>query len=308
MIAQLEYKVSGTYEIEIRNNGKLRKRLGPFDNLITDFGMNRLFNGGSAPFNEGCSVGNGITPPAFTDTALANQVLTTTSGPTRTFNSNLVGTNRWLLCKHTWQFAVDAYIGTITEVGVRTYSATQLISRSLLPVPVDLISGDQLTVVWNQYIGIPDDDIVSTVTDGANSYTVTMRTQALVASQVGGTIGGSYSVPFYTWFGYSPNARTMMPFESDVLLASSAALSSTNTNESSAPVYTTYVNGTFERSFTVQFSVTQGNFATGIGRLELRSAYSSGAYQFKFAPKLPKTSTNRLIVTIRTKLTRGTPP
>ena len=155
----------GRYTISTDKRGVLAE----FDNLITNNGMNRLGETGDV-FNF-CFVGTGNTPPAFTDTALANKIATNSASisgnPTATTVFPYTSTSTF-----NYPFALGEVVGNISEVGTGwriSESNYGLASRALildqngLPTTITVLADEILQVQYKFEQIINADDVTGTV-------------------------------------------------------------------------------------------------------------------------------------------------
>lgn len=307
--------ISGTYELVVlRKDGSVRKRMGPFKNLITDIGLNLYML--DRPLWGACLIGTGTTPPAVTDTTIQTLVARTTNITSdwnvpegRAIKWQPPG--RWTSGRVIFSFDIDQYIGTITEIGIEVWNDNSppydVMSRSLLPSPLTLIPGDQLQVTYTLYQNYQDDDWVKVVNINGTPTTVTGRMLYFNEISIGSYDG--FLLQGYGWKGAFATNSPADAWETDVLLpATDPRPNPPSANVSQNRVYDTYVNNSFELIMGFRWRIQDGNFPTGIGRIIVQSTNTSGAYQYSFSPKIPKTNANMLTFRMKAKITRGTPP
>jgi hypothetical protein len=307
--------VSGTYELLVHNNGKLRTKTETFKNLITDYGLDYvarsglglLYEGSGTSIGDRCVVGTGTAPPLGIDNSLQNQVFASGPGPSSEKAAFYKIDQPGRYVGFTWEckFPISGYIGTINEVGIKASSTSNLFSRAVLPTPLELIAGDELTVIYKLYNSVPDTPIDFNISDGIRNYTVTLALVRWSSDQIGGGTGKSYGLPNAGVYGYSSTLMDAIAHETDVLLPESSTIP---TGSAVNAILISHVTNSFEAKILYRWTALQANYPTGIGRICLESNWSQGAFQFKFSPKIPKTSTNRLELVVKYTFSRGTPP
>lgn len=307
--------VSGTFELVVRRrDGSVRTRMGPFANLITNGGFNQYVSL-DYPTTEGCAIGTGTATPLVTDTQLGNRVATVNNPVANVSGLKWESPGRWVNYGIVHQFAVDAYIGTITEVGMQLWGIQSppkpLFSKALLPAPLELITGDQLEVTYKLYHNLQEDDITKVVTIDGIDYTVTCRAMVLNANSLDSSYSFEQVKNGYGWKGWNASINYAYALETDVLYPATAIWTTAHqptAGESETRTYAAYVSNSFEVFPKFLWKIGKGNYPTGVGLIMIRSTNASGTYQFKFSPKLPKDATKMLTFIMKAKFYRGVPP
>ena len=111
-------QVAGQYTIRKykADTDELIQEIGPFDNLITNQGLNRV---GTDVFGNRIFIGTGTATPSVSDTKL-NAYLNYTGTPETSWNSSILlggSPEYWVQGAGTWRFPAGAATGTLTEVG-----------------------------------------------------------------------------------------------------------------------------------------------------------------------------------------------
>lgn len=296
-----------------------------FANLITDIGMNLLGSAGSAQDNLAyCRIGVGNANPAYTDTALVSQTgYTNTVGLGGASGLSVDGT--YIYRRVSKRFAAGTISGVnLAEVGM-SYAGTgnNLFSRSLLkdisgnPTTITLLPDEVLDVIYElrQYLP-PQDIVVDTTIDGAPA-TVTIRratqTQQVSnwAARVGFSIHPNSSGDEEGYTAYS---------EYDGLenaIAAATGWNHTSMAYKAQKVINAYVANSYQRTVTLTFPLTVGNYATGIGFVTIGTSSESasggrakcafGPWGLIFNPKLNKTAARIATVTFGVSWARHTP-
>ena len=159
--------------------------VGPFENLITDWGLTRIASGtvGSSYMY----VGSGTTPPVVGDTKLGSYIARTDLDNGISTLRDTVGPAYWAQSSITKRFAAGVATGTLTEVGFGTDgslppSATyNLFSRALIvdgsgsPVAITVLSDEYLDVTYTIRVYPPLTDATSVINISGTSHTIVTR-------------------------------------------------------------------------------------------------------------------------------------
>lgn len=146
-----------------------RRLAGPFKNLITDAGLDRM--GNNADWLRYCQVGTGNTAPSVADTALAAWVAGTDNNPSG-LNSRGAQASAPYYAWHriVYRFGTGAAAGNLAEVGIGwNVSGSGLYSRALIldpggsPTTITVESDEVLDVTYEWRVYPPTGDV--TVTD-----------------------------------------------------------------------------------------------------------------------------------------------
>lgn len=271
--------MKGRYKMDaMRPDGRIRPLTGWFDNLITDFGLNRL--GTSANNYPDCCVGSGNTAPANSDTTLASFVaggaaIISTSGSVQP-TSPYFGSRT-----NIYQFAQGAAAGNLAEVGVGPNgSGTQLWSRALIldsggsPTTITVLSDEFLNVTYELQFYPSVVDATGTVVIGGVTYNYTGRAENVTGSSWTPAEAGDNAI-LGSMFAFSGaiGAITGGPGGTSVAATSFAAGSYSSGSLTSTGVGTF---GLAAANFTLPGGVTALSFASGT------SFAASGTYQVGF--------------------------
>lgn len=107
-------------------------------NLITNAGMERLIQTDVHTFYGEPRVGSGSTPPAYTDTALAQPISHT--GPYWDSNYGMSSAYSQKQIVRWARFGTSQANGTIRELGIKENSGSRIVSRAVLDTPVEKTS------------------------------------------------------------------------------------------------------------------------------------------------------------------------
>lgn len=271
-----------------------------FGNLITNYGLDQL----GANWNDQlayCRLGTGNTAPAFTDTNLVAQVGSTTTVGLGQTQGTAVDSS-YLYRRTSRRFAAGSVSGVnLAEVGMSfAASGANLFSRALLkdtggtPTTITLASDEVLDVIYELREYITNADVVVNATIDGVSTTVTMRPHAWPTGTAwtgkAGNIGKGI-LPYYM----RDSTTTLGTIETQPTAATQ--LNNAGSGNANPVPWDAYVNGTYSRGATLNLTLTVGNYATGVGAIQVTNDGSwwtdnmpPSAWSWGFNPKLNKTS------------------
>ncbi len=187
-VFELKQKIAGHFILETRGpDGELRNRL-EFDNLITDTGLDHIYNCPTVAYGFGyyCNnvcVGTGNAAPANTDTSLSNFLASTgvyDASMTRTY---VAGPPTYWKATQVYTFGTGVAAGNLTEIG--TYptngSASLLFSPALIvdgggaPTTLVVEADEILTVTYELRVYIDTADVIGTFVSGGVTYDTVLR-------------------------------------------------------------------------------------------------------------------------------------
>lgn len=264
---------SGRVRLETLRGGVVVADTGFTDNLITDSGISAMNAPGNInPFGT-LRVGSGTTPPAFSDTALVNQLASTA-----TANFSTVIHDGWAVSTTATLFSVGAVVGSVGEVGFGSSSSSALTTRALIkdqtgdPVLVPVLADEQLRVTYEVRCRIPQSPVVTDMIIDGNTHTVTITpTRTDVVGVWSGVVSGN---PGSAW------VKDAMP--GSLTPSSSGALSD-------------------RRGSWVVWGPSSGNAVGGVQSIEIawtagNGQIGLGGWNLAFNPPLPKDNTKTLRV------------
>lgn len=315
--------VAGIFTLEISkvvgydNNNEpileLKERIGPFKNLITDQGLDRMGNNAS-PFAY-CQVGSGSTAPAFSNTALVSYVagqLGSTDGVGAVVTASPY-TNSYAYKRCKYQFGVGAAAGNLSEVGTAwAASGATLFSRQLIldgsstPITITVLSDEVLTVYYEFRVYPPVVDVTGTMlitgTVPANhNYIV----RACEIDQVQSTFS-----PGWASDGGGAEWRSAGALSDGSAgggawqgVIGTILQSPTGTSSGSSPsvAVSAYSAGSLERIGSYTFGLATTNPIRSI-----RYRFGWTTYQLQFDPAIPKTADNTFTVQFKHSWARRT--
>ena len=308
-------QVAGQYTIRKykADTNELIQEVGPFDNLITEQGLNRV---GTDSFGTHVFVGTGTATPVVTDTQLGAYLNYTVSlAPSGGWNSAILrggSPDYWVQGAGTWRFNAGTVTGTLTEVGIGWFTSGitaanhRVSSRALIvdsggsPISITVLADEFLDVTYSlRYYPYVGSDVVQTVVISGVSYTFTTRALGVETSN---TCSVNATHPI-NWSG-STDVRTGTAAGTPPALA--AITASAMLNQGSGGFLTTtknaYVDSSLVVSATFRAGLTEANLAHGIRGMITRTtdsgnplgSFINSAFQSTISPAIPKDNTKIL--------------
>lgn len=314
-LPELHVGLEGWFTVQAVKNGAVvrsrsfKKEVGPFHNLITDLGLDRIGSQPSTAVYRYCIVGTGTTAPAVTDTQLANfhGVVTTSSANWSVSVGTGPAPDYYSWMRNTWTSAIGA-LGTVnlTEVGVGGANGNSLLfSRELIrdgggsPVSFPLTSDEQLRVIYELRMYPPLGDTPATVLVGATSHdTITralnINTTSLSWHFVDMDSGDASQINF------SASNVSQQAWSGDLAAVTATNPGGTNLGTSTSVATAGYTNGNHYRDFSGTWGTTVGN--GNIRTLMMRN--NSTKWQVQYDPVIVKNNTQQLILNQRVSWAR----
>lgn len=280
-------------------------------NLILDSGLDWM---GDNEFVEGCQVGSGNTAPAITDTALQTLVATNTSevgDPVRTGGSSPY----YRATRFIFRFGTGVAAGILAEIGITMPGTVDLLSRSLIkdaggtPITIEILPDEVLDVTYEIRFYPPVADSVHTAVISGTTYDVVVRA-ADVTSNIGSGGTGGYQTG---WGGagalgygfYDMGSGRGRSAYNGVLGAVTGSPTGDVSSAQGNITVDAYSSGSFTRTYTLNFGLTQGNLTGGISAIQ----YGIGpcSFQASFDPPIPKTASDVLGIAVRISWDRYAP-
>lgn len=286
--------LSGRYRIRVLcPGGKIRQDTGWFDNLVLDAGLNRM---GTDSYLSHCSVGTGTAAPVVSQTTLSGHTASTSTVVSQASSAHqslpYYGVRRMQ-----YRFVAGQATGNLSEVGAG-WAANTLFSRALIvddlgdPTTITVLADEALDVTYELRLFPPLDDVISSVTIGASTYTMTARS-SLVASGgdrdgwgLSGGVVQCENVNLYRPYAYSGDIG-------DITQSPSGTSAQAGICGNAA-----YANNSLERGMSASWGLSEGNLDGGIRSIVLMTN-GLGRYQFQFDPVIPKTSSNSLALNFK---------
>lgn len=289
-------KVSGRYRITVQNSdGSIRKETGWFDNLVTNNGLDLMYN---SDYLTACAVGTNNATPAVTDTQLGGLLASTATIQSSNTGKQLATPPYYVYTQNSYRFAQGAVVGNVAEVGVGL-SSTNLFSRALVldgsgnPTTITVLSDEILVVEYEMRLQIPGSDTSGTFTDNGTTYNWTARALFIDSETywVPRVIGprmrfNSSTVGFNAAAAHDGSIGT-------VFQSPGGARATAGPGTPAA-----YTAGSYQTSGTFVFGIDSANFATGITAFTFSSIDRNPAYQFGVSPAIMKTSADQLTMSV----------
>lgn len=281
--------LSGRYQLTVvRLDGSIKHQTPWFDNLITDAGLDR--HGGVYSGSLRCWIGTGTAAPAFSDTGMVSVASTTSISNAYSVKDPPYSYPHWGRNRHTCTFAVGAYLGTITEVGMgfstSTTTFSPLYSRALIqnelgePTSITLGAIDQLIVTYDLFGWISSAREFSFEVNGVSRASVATLRDGF--NGVNPLIGDTY---YFRSNNEFPRLLTgSVVFGPDFTVPSGG-----RTVSNSAGGNYAYVSGSFSKDFYVEWRPEAGNVSDSTG-LDLLTVLGSGDWKVSFDPPISKTN------------------
>lgn len=293
---ELNQRVEGYYRVQKSFPGEEpHYDSGYFRNLITDLGLDQI--GNSVVSLAFCHVGTGNATPAFSNTQLssflASQAITTTSAGVNNVSGNYYG---WV--RNIYTFAQGAAAGNLAELGVSPQSGNgQLFSRALIldgsgnPTTLTVLSNEILTVTYEYRMLYSETDVTSSIVISGTTYSLAIRPADVTNAAWWSTyLPGGWGGANNSWLGIGSK-------EANTLAALTATSTSGGYSNQLNMTDVAYVSGNHYRERSILTTITQWNYATGVGAIFYQSGVS--AWQIAFTPKIPKDNTKTLQLRVR---------
>lgn len=301
---------AGRYKLQVVSlDGCIKYESDWFDNLITNAGLDAY--GGIRSNTFRAYIGTGTTV-AETDTSMP--AVATTTSVTRAVSYQEVSAPYWIKERFIFTFAVGAYVGTISDVGVGwgtgVASFTPLYSHALLPSPITLGAIDQVVLTYDHYYCVSDYTTCEFELNGILTTSISKPYQ-------GGAAAVSLANPGLT-YDFSENIYVGTSFYTNFVIADinnwdGAYKTITNDYETDASTttLTTYSAGSFKRGYTKTYNAELGNRLNISGFFIPVYVFGSATacgFAGSFSPAWSKTDLQRLILSGEVTWARTTVP
>lgn len=287
--------VEGIYTLRAIKPGVGVVRETSFHNLITNLGMDAIGNGG---LWSSMHLGTGTTPPAVTDTGLANFGVAITNTPTSDSGASptppYYGYRRM-----TWTSSVGGATGVWTEIGISSGSANgNLRSRELIrdnlgnPTSFPVQSDEQFEGTYELRMYVPESDVVADISLSGVTYTTTTRP----LRATGGIWAPNLTfVPGSGHFGFVTGpmqTNTCAAMNGDLAAVTDTTPSGTVVGGGNTTGITSaYVPGSYQRDYGIRFGA-----GVAVGSINvLRLICTTTAWQVKYHTPVNKLTTEEFI-------------
>ncbi len=262
-------------------------------NLILNTGLDLL--GNSSSFTTYCFIGSGTNVPVNTDTQLQTLIASNNTLEEETVSNQSVAP---FYTSRTKRYRFNPPGGTgrnINEIGIGpSNSGLGLFSRLLtvdvnnVPTTVTQQADEYLDVIYQNNLYMPVADYTTSVTDNSILYNLTAR-PAYVNNNGYWTARTGFFINAY-------NGNNATAYAGGIVtdLTSGPAGSSSG---ASTVIVGAYSTGTYNRSCTYTFGLSNGNITNGINSFLLTS--SNTAFQVGVAPAIPKDINSSLQISLQ---------
>lgn len=264
-------------------------KVGAFDNLITNQGLNRIGEGGGTTNFMYLSSDN--TAPKITDTLLAGMLGGSANSAFWSGASNLNSPPYYLNLLSNATFAAGVATGNISKIAVGWGQATRvdglwsvaLINNDGTPTTISKLPDEILSVSYSLKVYLDASDYTGTVDISGSNHAVTVRPSKL-----------------QDWKGLSPGNITKINSVSVYPTNIKGITESPAGNEvgyDQYPVLLPYVQDSYEIGIQSSYPVSSGNTPTGISSaVFIGQSYPEmkKSWQVSFNPPIMKTDTDTL--------------
>lgn len=323
-VAQPPQKLRGFFTMTRRKADTLEEiqTVGPFENLITNYGLNLI--GTTAPSH--IAVGAGTGTPSASDTNLQSLVAysATEQGSEVRMNANWP-TVQYASFSATRRFAAGVAAGNLSEVGVGhlsgspsifyTYSRARIVDGGGTPATITVLSDEVLDVTYElRHYLYPwedsSDDVDTILTLSGVDYDIKMRPLGVNGSDWTCAWRSAAAVPGL--FFYTGTAAGTPP---TLAAITAAAMDTPGFGESAAPAEVPYVSSSLTRSGTVSAGLDSLNLAYGLRGMDITTnvpgvgayAHLAARWQATITPAIPKDATKVLSFGLSYSWARHTP-
>jgi hypothetical protein len=164
------------------------------------------------------------------------------------------------------------------------------------PTTIEKLADDILDVEYFFRTYPPLDDVLGAINISGSSYDYTGR--AASVNNVHAS-SGPWSSNYHLSMAFSLTQACAVA-ETNILGARTAAPAG-RVSRGTTPPMLPYVDNSLQRDCTFEFSLSEANFASGLGAVcpFRRPSWDNPKYQFAFTPKIPKDNTKVLSLTFR---------
>lgn len=303
--------VRGEYTFIVRNADGSEKSVIKTKNLITNYGLNKLFTELSSDLGgvNYCQLGSGTTEPSFTDLNLTNKLVSKygAAAVTNYFCSNVAPYYSRTTVK--FSFSPGQATGMFTEVGLAATETNTLFSHALIKngngdlVTLTVLADEYLDVYYDFYWYYPDTAL--TVQQTINSVVTNVSVHLY---NVLGNIYSNYTFKALRYPGLVRKAFVSVDSKPvDILntqISNTANVFVDITRE-------TYVENSFERVITATFAPSL-DFTAGIKAVLFSyDGYTSGVimqqggWMIGYEPAVVKNTEQVFTIRLKLKLTRA---
>ena len=300
--------LKGHYRVTKNKPGEDEATVTEFDNLITDYGLNRLLNGSSFSSSVAhCVVGTGVTEPSVTNLNItaahkqASQVsFEATAGPLE----DLPALERTITFKYV--FNPGVITSTVTEIGTKDINAAlnnnTLFSHSLIkdtngnPTTLTVLPDEYLNVYYSLTFKFPDKGTWVSLTKDIGGVPTRIRMKMINITRTGLTENGLSEMCGFnhvSFHAYNTGAAIMTADEETYVDPGSASVWMLDSFYYAQSITCSRTisskNGVFTRRARIKFTPQSGGRI--FGTMSLKSSNSSSPmYVIEATPPIHKTN------------------
>lgn len=299
--------LKGHYRVTKNKPGEDEATVTEFNNLITDYGLNRLLSGSSFSSSvANCVVGTGVTEPSVTNlniTAAHKQAaqvsLQATAGPLE----DLPALERTITFKYV--FNPGVITSTVTEIGTKDNNAAlnnnTLFSHSLIkdtngnPTTLTVLPDEYLNVYYSLTFKFPDKGTWVSLTKDIGGVPTTIRMKMINILRTGLTATSFTEMCGFSYINfraYNTGAAIMTADEETYVNPQSAAVWTLESYDSRHGITCSRTisseNGVFTRRARIKFTPQSGGRIFGTMSLMSNNS-SSPMYVIEATPPISKT-------------------
>ncbi|MCK5652588.1 MAG: hypothetical protein KAJ42_14465 [Gemmatimonadetes bacterium] len=300
-------------ELVDAKSGIIKRRLGPFPNVIVDAGLDAIGNGDEIDaLITYLAVGTDNTAPTTSDTSLASQLgdRTNSNGSVADVVSSGPAYAYWQLAR-TRVFTEEEVNGNLTELGLfKLASGGTMWCRQLFlddlgdPTTVTKTDTEQLRVVYAWRLYTPTSETENVFDIDGESTTCKSRGMRINEDEAWGSDG------YLQFLGnWTTDYRRSNAYETNTFPTTTGGTFTGTPAQSSSISIVAYSNGNFYRDIDIVFEPGVANFGTGIGALELpyEGPFIDGEIGLAttFTPRVDKDDTERFTFRARLSFARS---
>lgn len=276
---------------------KADREVGPFHNLVTTLGMNRLGSESAQNTYARCHVGTGTAAPDITDVQLANFLASVQNNNGVVTNGNSGTSPYYGWRRFVWTSAIGALGNSIlTEIGISGQQANGLLfSRELIrdsignPTSFPIADDEQLEVTYELRFYVPLVDATGQITIGSQTHDVTTRARKATSVDWCPATGGTNN---FTNSGVVTVTNAELYTVGIGPITSSEPSGSARNGKANSAATAAYTDGDFYRDHSQTYGPERG-----VGsNMSCTFSTSSSAFQTEFDPPIAKTDTQTLIL------------
>lgn len=283
------------------------------DNLILNRGLDSFGNSNTRSldaFMYSLAVGSGSNPPAVTDTGLTAKIAQAdrSSAAGASSSGRVLGDNPYGWSRKTYEFAVGAAAGNLSELGVKYFNNDNLLNtRALIkdssgnPTTITVLSDEILVVTYEVRVYVDmADKTVNTTIKGVPTV-VTVRPAHINTNENWFDPAGAFLFSNYVWGYYWYRDGTGLGVGPSSGLPTGTRINGTTTT---SMTYHPYVSGTYRNEVSSHLTINDAVGTTVTGAEGLSSVIP---FQVGFSPGWTKTNAETVALRMAVSWGRYTP-